>query len=38
MGVFASSLNHFIQQPWVRQVAGLLIMIFAGVMFYRVLA
>jgi sulfite exporter TauE/SafE len=35
MGVFASSLNQFIQQPWVRQVAGILIMIFAGIMFYR---
>lgn len=36
MGVFASSLNHFIHQPWVRQIAGLMIMIFAGVMFYRI--
>ncbi len=35
MGVFASTLNQFIQQPWVRQVAGVMIMIFAGVMFYR---
>ena len=35
MGVFASTLNQFIQQPWVRQVAGILIMIFAAVMFYR---
>ena len=35
MGVFASTLNQFIQQAWVRQVAGLLIMAFAGVMFYR---
>lgn len=35
MGVFASTLNQFIQQPWVRQVAGVLIMIFAAVMFYR---
>ena len=38
MGVFASSLNYFIQQPWVRQIAGLMIMIFAGVMFYRIYA
>ena len=37
MGVFASSLNQFIQQPWVRQAAGLMIMSFALVMFYRVL-
>jgi len=35
MGVFASTLNQFIQQPWVRQVAGVMIMIFAVVMFYR---
>ncbi|MCK5386228.1 MAG: sulfite exporter TauE/SafE family protein, partial [Gammaproteobacteria bacterium] len=35
MGVFASTLNQFIQQPWVRQVAGIMIMVFAGVMFYR---
>ena len=35
MGVFASTLNQFIQQPWVRQVAGIMIMFFAGVMFYR---
>ncbi len=35
MGIFASTLNQFIQQPWVRQVAGLMIMAFAGVMFYR---
>ena len=35
MGVFASTLNQFIQQPWVRQVAGIMIMIFAGIMFYR---
>lgn len=35
MGVFASTLNQFIQQPWVRQVAGIMIMAFAGVMFYR---
>ena len=35
MGVFASTLNQFIQQPWVRQVAGVLIMIFAAIMFYR---
>ncbi len=35
MGVFASTLTQFIQQPWVRQVAGMLIMAFAGVMFYR---
>ena len=35
MGVFASTLTQFIQQPWVRQVAGILIMAFAGVMFYR---
>ena len=35
MGVFASTLNQFIQQPWVRQVAGVLIMLFAAVMFYR---
>ena len=35
MGIFASTLNQFIQQPWVRQVAGVLIMSFAIVMFYR---
>lgn len=35
MGIFASTLNQFIQQPWVRQVAGMMIMSFAGVMFYR---
>ena len=35
MGVFASTLNQFIQQPWVRQVAGISIMAFAVVMFYR---
>lgn len=35
MGVFASTLNQFIQQRWVRQVAGIMIMSFAGVMFYR---
>ena len=35
MGVFASTLTQFIQQPWVRQVAGVMIMLFAGVMFYR---
>jgi len=35
MGVFASTLTQFIQQAWVRQVAGMLIMAFAGVMFYR---
>lgn len=35
MGVFAATLNQFIQQPWVRQVAGVMIMSFAGVMFYR---
>lgn len=35
MGVFASSLNQFIQQPWVRQVAGVLIMAFAVVLFLR---
>ena len=35
MGVFASTLNQFIQQVWVRQTAGILIMLFAGVMFYR---
>lgn len=35
MGVFAASLNQFIQQPWVRQVAGLLIMSFAVVLFLR---
>lgn len=35
MGVFASTLNQFIQQRWVRQVAGIMIMAFAGVMFYR---
>ena len=35
MGVFASTLNQFIQQPWVRQVAGIMIMAFAIVMFYR---
>ncbi len=35
MGIFASTLNQFIQQPWVRQLAGIMIMAFAGVMFYR---
>ena len=35
MGVFASTMTQFIQQPWVRQVAGVMIMVFAGVMFYR---
>jgi len=35
MGVFASTLRQFIQQPWVKQVAGIMIMLFAGVMFYR---
>lgn len=35
MGVFASTLTQFIQQSWVRQVAGVMIMVFAGVMFYR---
>lgn len=35
MGVFATTLNQFIQQPWVRQVAGVMIMLFAMVMFYR---
>ena len=35
MGVFASTLNQFIQQPWVRQVAGVMIMAFSVVMFYR---
>jgi len=35
MGVFASTLTQFIQQPWVRQVAGMLIMAFAGMIFYR---
>jgi len=35
MGVFAASLNQFIQQAWVRQVAGLMIMSFAVIMFYR---
>lgn len=35
MGVFASTLNQFIQQPWVRQIAGVMIMAFAVVMFYR---
>ncbi len=35
MGVFASTLQQFIQQPWVKQVAGVMIMLFAGVMFYR---
>jgi len=35
MGVFASTLNQFIQQPWVRQLAGIMIMAFACVMFYR---
>ena len=37
MGIFASTLNQFIQQPWVRQFAGVMIMSFAGVMFYRAL-
>lgn len=36
MGVFASTLNRFIQQPWVRHIAGVMIMSFAVVMFYRV--
>jgi hypothetical protein len=35
MGVFASTLNQFIQQTWVRQIAGVMIMLFACVMFYR---
>ncbi|MDH5370243.1 MAG: sulfite exporter TauE/SafE family protein [Gammaproteobacteria bacterium] len=35
MGVFASTLNQFIRQTWVKQVAGLMIMAFACVMFYR---
>ena len=35
MGVFASTLNKFIQQAWVKQIAGLMIMAFAVVMFYR---
>lgn len=35
MGVFASTLNQFIQQAWVRQAAGVMIMAFAVVMFYR---
>jgi len=35
MGVFAASLNQFIQQAWVRQIAGLMIMSFAVIMFYR---
>jgi hypothetical protein len=35
MGIFASTLTQFIQQPWVRQVAGIMIMAFAVVMFYR---
>ena len=35
MGVFASTLTQFIQQPWVRHAAGILIMAFACVMFYR---
>ena len=35
MGVFASTLSQFIQQPWVRQTAGIMIMGFAGVMYYR---
>jgi len=35
MGVFATSLNQFIKQAWVRQVAGMMIMGFALVMFYR---
>ena len=38
MGIFASTLRQFIQQPWVRQVAGSLITIFAGLMVYRVMA
>ncbi len=37
MGVFASTLRQFIQQPWVRQLAGIMIMAFAIVMFYRAL-
>lgn len=36
MGVFASTLNQFIQQAWVKQLAGVMIMVFAGLMFYRV--
>lgn len=35
MGVFASTLNQFIQQSWVKQTAGIMIMGFAVVMFYR---
>lgn len=35
MGIFASTLNQFIQQAWVRQIAGIMIMVFSGVMFYR---
>lgn len=35
MGVFASTLNQFIQQSWVRQAAGILIMSFAVLMFFR---
>lgn len=35
MGIFASSLNQFIQQGWVRQIAGSLIIIFSLVMLYR---
>lgn len=35
MGVFAASLNQFIQHPWVRQAAGILIMSFAVVLFLR---
>ena len=35
MGVFASTLSQFIQQAWVRQIAGVMIMVFACVMFYR---
>ena len=35
MGIFASTLRQFIQQPWVRQIAGIMIISFSGVMFYR---
>ncbi|MFK5913337.1 MAG: sulfite exporter TauE/SafE family protein [Woeseiaceae bacterium] len=35
MGIFASTLHQFIQQPWVRQAAGSMIILFSAVMFYR---
>lgn len=37
MGMFASTLNQFMWQNWVRKVVGLLIMLYAALMFYRAL-